>query len=159
MNASAERITVDLLQRDALEMVRLLLKQFGQLKLYLVSHPWGSVMGFDIANKYRELLFAYIPISPMVDAVKSLQLTVDYLKEWATQTKNDRVVNELGRVNGPYKTPDDMFCVQKWLFIYNEVDGARSDAFRNIYITNGWQLGSRCGKKTPLPAYSLPYRN
>jgi pimeloyl-ACP methyl ester carboxylesterase len=133
LNSSPEKVTVDLLKSDALGMVKYLLKEFKHKKLYLVSHSWGSVMGFDIAYKHPELLYAYIPISPVVDAQKGAVLTVDYLKKWAEEVKNDTAINELAKVKAPFETEDDVFYTQKWLFIHNEVDGVKGEGFRHIY--------------------------
>lgn len=133
MNSSPQKITVELMKSDALAMVQYLLRRFKQNKLYLVSHSWGSVMGFDIAYKHPELLYAYVPISPMVDATKSARLTVRSLKEWAEKNKNNTAIKELAAIKIPYQTEQDLYYSQKWLFVHNEVDGAESEAFRNIF--------------------------
>lgn len=134
LNSSNEKITVALLQSDALEMVRALLKKYNRKKLYLVSHSWGSVMGFEIAKKHPELFYAYISISPVVDANKGSQLTVNCLKDCAGKTKNDTVLQELSKIKIPYQDTTDIYFAQKWLFAHNEVDGALSEKFKaNFY--------------------------
>jgi pimeloyl-ACP methyl ester carboxylesterase len=135
LNASKETLTVDLLKSDALELVKHLLKKYHRKKLYLVSHSWGSVMGFDIAQKHPELLYAYIPISPMIDAEKSTKETVDLLREWAKETKNDTAMTELATIHLPFTTKEDLYYSQKWLFAHNEVEGAKSPEFKAIFYT------------------------
>lgn len=133
INNINDSININLLKSDALEVVKYLINKFQHKKIYLVSHSFGSVMGFDIAIKHPELLYAYIPISPVVDANKSSILTIKSLKKWAIKTKNEAAKNELEKIKIPYKDENDFFFAQKWLFIHNEVDGAETENFKNNY--------------------------
>jgi pimeloyl-ACP methyl ester carboxylesterase len=76
------------MQNDCEQLVRYLLKKYNRKKLFLVSHSWGSVLGFDLAKKHPELVHAYISISPIIDQVKATQLTVKMLKKWAKKENN-----------------------------------------------------------------------
>ena len=136
LNDTNKNVSVSLLQDDAFEMVNYIINSFNRKKLFLISHSWGSVMGFDVAAKHPELLYAYIPISPVVDANNSAVLTVNLLKEWAVKNKNRRAMDELKTIKIPYKDKNDFFLAQKWLFIHNGVEGAETEEFKNIYY--GW---------------------
>jgi pimeloyl-ACP methyl ester carboxylesterase len=133
LNPSKDTITIDLLKSDALEVVKHLLKKYQRKKLYLASHSWGSVMGFDIAQKHPELLYAYIPISPLIDAEKSTRHTVEMLRAWAKEIKNDTASAELSKINLPFITKEDLYFSQKWLFVHNEVEGAETPEFTKIF--------------------------
>jgi pimeloyl-ACP methyl ester carboxylesterase len=135
LNSSQDSLTVDLLKSDALEMIQYLLKKYHHKKLYLVSHSWGSVMGFDIAQKHPELLYAFISISPVIDATQSTRITVEILREWAMETKNDSAISELAKINLPFKTKEDCYYSQKWLFVHNEVEGAGTPEFTKIFYS------------------------
>lgn len=132
-NASPVPLSTALLQADANEMVTYLLKHFNKPKLYLVSHSWGSILGFDIASKQPESLYAYICISGLIDQNKNAQLTMDMLNKWATENTIAEAQIELARVKVPYQTPDDLFYAQKWLFIHNGVEFAKEDDFKPTY--------------------------
>lgn len=132
-NASPEPLTTALLQADANEMVTYLLKHFNKPKLYLVSHSWGSILGFDIASKQPESLHAYICISGLIDQDKNARLTIDMLNDWAKENAMSEAQQELARVKVPYETPDDLFYAQKWLFIHNGVEFAKEADFKPTY--------------------------
>lgn len=133
LNASPEKLTVKLLQNDTYEVIKLLLKKFNHKKLYLVSHSWGSVLAFNMVDKHPELLSAYIAISPIIDQVKSAQLTEQTLKEWALKDNNELALKELNLVKIPFEKEEDLFYSQKWLFIRNGVEFAKKDDFRSKY--------------------------
>jgi pimeloyl-ACP methyl ester carboxylesterase len=133
LNRTKDKLTPDLLKKDALEVVHYLQKKFHQKKIFLLSHSWGSVMGFDIAARHPELLYAYIPVSPVIDAHKSAFLFVKDLKKWALETKNNTATQELDKIKLPFEDKDDFFLAQKWLFIHNGVKGADTEDFKNNY--------------------------
>lgn len=133
LNPSPEKLTAELLQKDTYQLIQYLLKEFNQKKLYLCSHSWGSVLGFNIADKHPELLYAYIPISPIIDQNKSSQLTMDLLNKWAQENNNTIAIKELKSVKLPFETEDDLFYSQKWLFIHNGVDFAQKPEFKTNY--------------------------
>lgn len=133
LNKTNDSLTPDLLKKDALELVGYLRKKFHQKKIFLLSHSWGSVMGFDIAAKHPELLYAYIPVSPVIDGHKSASLFVKDLKKWALENKNHIATEELEQIKLPFEDQDDFFLAQKWLFIHNGVKGADTEDFKNSY--------------------------
>lgn len=133
LNSSPNLLTVSLFQQDAVEMVQFLLKKFNRKKIFLVSHSWGSVMGFYLAKNYPDLISAYIPISPVVDCDESSSLSLIVLKKWAKKEKMDVAIEELNTINVPFKTETDFFLFQKWLFVHNEVDGVLTEDFKKNY--------------------------
>ncbi|MBB2148096.1 alpha/beta fold hydrolase [Pedobacter gandavensis] len=133
LNPSPEKLSLVLLQNDTDELIKYLLKKFNRKKLFLVSHSFGSMLGFNFAVKHPELLYAYIPISGIVDQRKSEQLTMEMLNKWAQETKNDTAVKELALVKLPFENEDDLFYSQKWLFIHNGVDFAKEASFKVKY--------------------------
>lgn len=133
LNHSAEKLSLGLLQKDTDELIKYLLQKFNRKKLFLVSHSFGSMLGFNFADKHPELLYAYIPISGIVDQRKSEQLTMELLNKWAKKTNNDAAKKELALVKLPFESGDDLFYSQKWLFIHNGVDFAKEDGFKVKY--------------------------
>jgi len=133
LNNSPVPLTPELMKSDASEMVQYILNRLNQPKLFLVSHSWGSVLGFDLAEHHPELLYAYICISGIIDQEKNAALTVDMLHKWAKSTKNKEASNELKKVNIPFKVADDLFYSQKWLFIHNGVEFAQKEDFKPTY--------------------------
>ncbi|WP_157263010.1 alpha/beta fold hydrolase [Pedobacter steynii] len=133
LNSSPEKLSLALVQKDTHELIRYLLKKFNQKKLFLASHSFGSMLGFNIADKHPELLHAYIPISGIIDQRKSEKLTIEMLINWAGETKNESAIRELTLVKLPFDDQDDLFYAQKWLFIHNGVDFAKKEDFKAKY--------------------------
>lgn len=133
LNSPTTALNTALIKKDAIELITYLLKKFAQEKLFLVSHSWGSVIGFDVAQKHPELLYAFIPISAIIDQEKASIVTIDMLKKWAIVNKNEEALKELSLVQLPFEKPDDLFYTQKWLFIHNGVDFATEPEFKTKY--------------------------
>lgn len=154
LNQSKAHVAVDLLKSDALEIVQYLTSRYNQKKIYLLSHSWGSVMGFELASKHPELFLGYIAVSPVVDANESASLFVKDLKIWAAKTNNQAASQELENIKLPFQNQDDFFYAQKWLFIHNGVPGIEKDEFKTAYYNwmNDWFPIWKENAKTNLPA-------
>lgn len=118
LNASPEAPTVSLMKHDAKEVVDYLLKRFGQRKLYVVGHSWGTVLGFHIADKYPELVHAYIAISPLVDQTESDRMWLKKVIKFEKEKGNQKAVEELSAIQVPFENFDQMFTARKWLSDY-----------------------------------------
>lgn len=133
LNTSDQELTHQLFQQDTYELIQYLLAKLHRKKLYLVSHSWGSVLGFEMALKHPELLHAYIPISPIIDQEAAARLTVKMLQKRARRENNETALRELAQVKIPFESQDDLFYSQKWLFIHNGVDFATKEDFKEKY--------------------------
>ena len=81
LNNSPQPLTVGLFENDTHQLIDTLLKRFHQPKLYLVGHSWGTFLGFYIARNYPDLLYAYIPICPMINQLESERVILESMKE------------------------------------------------------------------------------
>ena len=86
LNKSPQPLTLSLFYNDTHDLIDTLLKKFQKPKLYLAGYSWGSGLGFYIADKYPELLYAYIAISPVIDQWRSDSISLAMLK--GTMGKN-----------------------------------------------------------------------
>jgi proline iminopeptidase len=68
------------IERDALELVDNLLKRFGQRKLYVLGHSFGTVVGTRLVAAHPGRFCAYIGMGQVVNGPKSIRLTRDWLK-------------------------------------------------------------------------------
>ncbi|MEQ9120422.1 alpha/beta hydrolase, partial [Fulvivirga sp.] len=135
INSSNEALTPELFKNDTYELIKYIMNKFRKEKIYLVSHSWGSVLGFDFAEKHPELLYAYIAISPIVNQNRASFLTMEMLKKWANQNHEIDAIRELNLVNLPFENQNDLFYSQKWLFIHNGVEFAKKEDFKKKYYT------------------------
>lgn len=127
LNSSTVPMTLELMENDTYELIRILLKKFDQKKLYLVGESWGTVLGFKMAEKHPELLNAYIAFSPVVNQTKSEQILLETLKLNAKTKSNVTALEELDKVKIPFKSYEDMYYSRKWMFSYDGHPFAEKD--------------------------------
>jgi pimeloyl-ACP methyl ester carboxylesterase len=119
LNASPVLLTVDLFEKDTHEIIGLLLKKFHQPKLYLVGHSWGTALGFRIAKRYPELLYAFVPVGPMINQLESERIALAAMKVKAQKEKNDLEIKELNTVKIPFENGEQLYYHRKWLFHFS----------------------------------------
>lgn len=127
VNKSHVPITLELMENDTYELIKLLLAKFNQQKLYLVGESWGTVPGFKMAQKHPELLHAYLAFSSVINQSKSEQLLLEELKRDAKEKNNTGAVNELDRVHIPFENYEQLYYSRKWMFNYDGTPFADKD--------------------------------
>src|SRR5688572_12999178 len=132
LNKSSEPLRPGLFYNDTHDLIDSLLRRFQQPKLYLAGYSWGTVLGFQTADKYPELLYAYIAISPVIDTWKSEQMALDMMNE----RMGNKARKELSQVKIPFENAEQLYYHRKWLFKY---DGQKfvSIKFRKSFV-QGW---------------------
>jgi pimeloyl-ACP methyl ester carboxylesterase len=115
LNKSTEPLTLDLFESDTHQVIDSLLKRFHRSKLYLVGHSWGTFLGFYVAKNYPELLYAYIPICPMIDQLESERIILKVMKEKASKNGNEKGLQELNRVKIPFENGSQLYFHRKWV--------------------------------------------
>jgi pimeloyl-ACP methyl ester carboxylesterase len=85
-------MTVDQFVSDTLAVTEYLRERFGQDKIYLLGHSWGSFIGIQAAQRSPERFHAYIGMAQMVHQLKSEKLAYDYmLREYQHRGDEDMV--------------------------------------------------------------------
>ena len=138
LNASKAPLTVSLMEQDTHDLIDFLLRRFHRQKLYLMAHSWGTVLGFSIASKYPQSLYAYIAISPLIDQTRSERMTLDMLKEQAKKDANKKELDELSTVRVPFANWEQLYFARKWLFAYSGQPIADSDTAAVRGYLKGW---------------------
>ena len=143
---------------DTHDLIDSLLRRFQRPKLYLAGYSWGTVLGFQMADKYPELLYAYIAISPVIDTWKSEQMALDMMKE----KMGNKARKELSQVKIPFENAEQLYYHRKWLFKY---DGQKfvSLTFRKSFVQgwgatwfNVWKEACSTNLFESLPAINCP---
>lgn len=114
-NPSPVPLSYDVFKHDTRELILLLLKRFEREKLYLAGHSWGTALGFHIARAYPGLLYAYMPIGPMINQCESERTALGIMKEKALKTGNQKAIEELAAVRIPFETGEQLYYHRKWL--------------------------------------------
>jgi pimeloyl-ACP methyl ester carboxylesterase len=129
LNKSSQPLTLPLFYSDTHDLIDTLLKKFQKPKLYLAGYSWGSGLGFYIADKYPELLYAYIAISPVIDQRRSDSISLAMLKK----TMGKKARKELEQVKVPFENAEQLYYHRKWLFKH-EGQKLVSLSFRKSFV-------------------------
>lgn len=117
MNASTQPLSLSLMEQDTHDLIDSLLNRFHKSKLYLAGESWGTVLGFNIADKYPSLLNAYLAFSPVIDQITSEQLGLSMLKK--ATADNATAQKELAGVKIPFENGDQIYYLRKWMFYHD----------------------------------------
>jgi pimeloyl-ACP methyl ester carboxylesterase len=91
----SETLTEEQLISDTLEVTNYLRKRFGQEKIYLMAHSWGSFIGIQAAARAPEMYNAYIGMAQISRPLESEKLAYKYMMEQYTIAGDKRMVQRL----------------------------------------------------------------
>ncbi len=91
----AETMTAEQFISDTLDVARYLCQRFGQEKIYLMAHSWGSYIGIQAAARKPELFHAYIGIGQVSYQIKSEQLSYEYALDYYRKTGGTEMAKKL----------------------------------------------------------------
>ena len=131
MNPSPVQPSVAQMQSDTLQVIKFLMKELHQEKIYLLGSSWGNVLGFYMVQNHPELLHAYFAVNPVVSQLASEKELLGTLKNHFKD--NTLASQELAMVNIPFKTDEDLFYLRKWLF-YTEGKDVAGDGFKAGFL-------------------------
>ncbi len=132
LNPSQIQVSLDLMTKDTYEVIRFVLKELKQEKLYLLGSSWGNVLGFDIVQKHPELLYSYFAVNPVVNQLSSEKELLKTLKIYFKDNPDART--ELEKVNIPFLKEEDLFYLRKWLFFKEGKTFVTENNFKNGFL-------------------------
>lgn len=88
-----ENISIDTFVQDARTLIEILLERFGQEKIYLVGHSWGSVIGLLLCRQFPSLIHTYIGCGQVVNMRKSSRMAYEYALEHASGKEAERLTH------------------------------------------------------------------
>lgn len=132
----APTMVPDRYRDDAIELIELLRARYGQRKVVLVGHSWGTLVGLAVAAKRPDLLHAYVGIGQIVDFRENERVGWEWTLARAKADGNEAAVRELEALR-PYPGPGafDVASVgteRKWSVHYGALAAGRRDA--NFYF-------------------------
>lgn len=90
-----DTITVDQLVSDTIGVTNYLRNRFGQEKIYLMGHSWGTFIGIQAAAKAPELYNSYIAMSQISNQLESEKLSYEYIVEQYKMAENKKMLEKL----------------------------------------------------------------
>lgn len=84
---------------DVVDVTRYLCQRFGQEKVYLMAHSFGTYIGLNTIKLFPELFYAFIPISQMCNQKESETMTYDYMLKHYRQVGDKNKINRLNSYN------------------------------------------------------------
>jgi pimeloyl-ACP methyl ester carboxylesterase len=103
-NLPVESLSVSQLIADTCELTNLLRRRFGQDKIYLVGHSWGTYLGMWVIQRYPELFHAYIGIGQLTtrghDSPEIAEIQDRFIRQQAEQRGDQKTLDELAAGRG-----------------------------------------------------------
>jgi proline iminopeptidase len=128
----APTMTLDRYRDDAIELIELLTRRYGQRKTVLMGHSWGSAVGLAVAAKRPDLLHVYVGVGQAIDWRENERVGLAWALERARADNNLQAVRELEALR-PY--PDaGPFIIEKadawrkWAIGWGSLAAYRSNA-------------------------------
>jgi pimeloyl-ACP methyl ester carboxylesterase len=94
-------MTVKQMVEDTHEVTKYLKSRFGQNKIYLIGHSWGSYLCVKTIEKYPENYLAYIGIGQVSNQTESERLAYNYMLTHARDINDKDVIEKLEKQD-PY---------------------------------------------------------
>jgi proline iminopeptidase len=118
----APTMTPERMVADAEEMVAWLRAEFGQDRIFVLGHSWGSYLGIQLAQRRPEWLHAYIGVAQGTDMPESERLGWEFAMEQAQRAGNAEAIADLESV-APYGGENPvplahLYTQRKWLNHY-----------------------------------------
>lgn len=105
-------MTVERMQADAEELIQVLRRAYGQDKIFLLGHSWGSVLGVRIARHHPEWLYAYIGVGQAVNMRRNESVGYELTLQKARAERNTQAIRELESI-APYPEADGSVPIMK----------------------------------------------
>jgi len=103
-----QTMNLERMNADTLEMVDHLRGRFGQEKIFVLGHSWGSILGLRLAHDHPELLHAYIGVGQATDARQNEVVLYKDTMEAAQRAKNKEAIQQLTSI-APYPSANITF--------------------------------------------------
>jgi pimeloyl-ACP methyl ester carboxylesterase len=123
---TGDSLHISQMEADAHELTGMLKKRFGQQKIFLLGHSWGTMLGALTARDHPEDYFAYIGVCQISDMAGSEKISMQYVLQRARADHNAKAVAELEAIAPGYPrhgagAVDDLKKQREWLAHYGGV--------------------------------------
>jgi pimeloyl-ACP methyl ester carboxylesterase len=107
-----ETMTLSQFVEDAGKVSEYLINRFNRIKIYLLGHSWGTMLGSFAINKYPGYYFAFISVGQVGDQERSEKISYDFVLTRARELKDENAIQNLEKI-GPPPYPDPKESINK----------------------------------------------
>ena len=118
-------MTIERFVLDLDELVQLIKRRFGQDKVVLLGHSWGTVLGALYASRYPDNVAAYVGVAQMANIPHGRRLAYDFALSEAYRREDRKALKELEKIGPPpYASVDELLAVESWTERFGGVNHA-----------------------------------
>ena len=103
----AEEMTTEKYISDVVAVSKYLTERFGQEKIYIMGHSFGTYIAIKTVQRYPDYYHAYIAMAQICNQTESEYLAYDYMKAQYEQLGNTKMVEKFE--NCPIRESDEMY--------------------------------------------------
>jgi pimeloyl-ACP methyl ester carboxylesterase len=104
---------------DTHELALWLRERFGQTRIYLLGHSWGSILGVLTVKRHPDLFHAYVGLGQVVDLLRNEEVSLRFVLERALEEGNEEALSELAALRPPYPDLESLMTQRRWLRHYH----------------------------------------
>lgn len=116
-----EHLTMQTFLNDIHTIVTYLVGQFGEEKVYLLGHSWGSALGMKYIQQHSEMVHTYIGCGQVVDMRQGAQHQCEYVASQSKAQGNTAILDRLSSIDVAYTQEnwlEDLLFVTKLVVKY-----------------------------------------
>jgi proline iminopeptidase len=112
---SASSMTINQFVSDLDELITRMQQRFGQQKVVLAGHSWGTSFGVAYAQIHPHKVAAYVGVSQVVNAAAGEKLSYRFTVEEAKRRGDSEAIRELSALGEPPYPMASILTQRKWL--------------------------------------------
>jgi proline iminopeptidase len=110
-----DSMTIGRMERDLDALVDTVRRRFGQERVVLLGHSWGTVLGTRYASHHPEKVAAYVGVAQIADFAEGERVSLEWALRQAAARGNERALRELRAMAPAPRTVDDELRLGRWV--------------------------------------------
>lgn len=102
----SESMTFAQMVTDTREVAEYLAMRFGQEKVFLMGHSWGSLLGILTAHEHPECFHAFFGVGQVAQQYRAERISLEWVLDQARERQDDRSVKALAALSFPDSLAD-----------------------------------------------------
>ena len=132
-------MTLDEVVEDMHCVVDYLRKRFGQDRIFIIGHSWGTILSCLYLQKYSDTIRAYVGMGQFVNGPRLEDMSYDYVYNYAKEHGDQNALKDLERIGRPVEGNyagglNDMMVQRNYLAKYGGSGSAKKkdDVYKTV---------------------------